>query len=76
MKMIAIKICVFQNKRTKEYRWLSLESQEGMSGRYLCKSGADSVDQLVIIHFVTLSAKLQAYEVEPPDPTPPEQEHR
>ena len=45
MKMIAIKRCIFQHKQTKEYRWLSLESQEGRGGRYVCESSADSVDQ-------------------------------
>lgn len=44
MKSVAIKICIFQNKKTKKYKWLSLESPDGGSGRCLCESSADTVD--------------------------------
>jgi hypothetical protein len=44
VKTIAIKACIFQNKKTKEYKWLSLEALDGGSHRYLCESGSDTVD--------------------------------
>ena len=44
VKTIAIAICIFQNKKTKAYKWLSLESVDGGSDRYLYESSADTVD--------------------------------
>ncbi len=44
MKTIAIKTCIFQNKKTKKYKWLSLESLDGGSSRYVCESIADTAD--------------------------------
>jgi hypothetical protein len=45
VKTIAIAICVFKNKKTQGYKWLSLESVDGGSGRYLYESSADTMDQ-------------------------------
>ncbi len=44
-RMIRIKVCIFQNKTTKKYKWLSMESKSGESQRYLCESEADTADQ-------------------------------
>src|SRR5258708_17800918 len=44
VKTIAIKTCIFQNKKTKGYKWLSWESLEGRSGRYLYEWSSDTVD--------------------------------
>ena len=44
MKTIPIKRCIFRNKKTGEYKWLSLESLVGESRRYLCESNTDTVD--------------------------------
>lgn len=44
MKTVAIRTCIFQNKKTKAYKWLSLESLDGGSDRYLCESSTDTVD--------------------------------
>jgi hypothetical protein len=40
--MAIIKVCIFQNKNTKKYKWLSLESPEGQSERYLYESAIDA----------------------------------
>jgi len=39
-----MKICIFQNRKTKRYKWLSLEIEDGGSSRYLCESSTDTVD--------------------------------
>jgi len=44
MKTTAIATCIFQNKKTKRFKWLSLESVDGGSDRYLYESSADTVD--------------------------------
>jgi hypothetical protein len=44
MAMVIFNKCVFQNKRTKGYKWLSLESADG-TNRYLYESRTDSVSQ-------------------------------
>jgi hypothetical protein len=41
MPMVTIDKCVFQNKTTKKYKWLSLESADG-TNRYLYESKTDS----------------------------------
>ena len=45
--MITIKQCVFQNKTTKKYKWLSMESKSGVSQRYLFESKTDTTEPLV-----------------------------
>ena len=42
--MIPIKKCVFQNKTTKKYKWLSMESKSGESQKYLFESEADTAE--------------------------------
>jgi hypothetical protein len=42
--MIPIKRCVFQNKTTKKYKWLSMESKSGESQRFLFESEADTAE--------------------------------
>lgn len=39
---VKIMFCIFQNRETKAYKWLSLESVPGTNGRYLCESTADA----------------------------------
>jgi hypothetical protein len=43
--MIPIIKCVLQNKTTKKYKWLSMESESGQSQRYLFESGTDTAEQ-------------------------------
>ncbi len=38
---VKIMLCIFQNRQTKAYKWLSLESVSGTNGRHLCESAAD-----------------------------------
>ena len=38
-----MKICIFQNRKTKRYKWLSLEIEDGGSIRYVCESCTDTV---------------------------------
>jgi hypothetical protein len=40
-----IKLCVFQNRKTKAFKWLSLESLPGTDHRYLYESTKDITDQ-------------------------------
>ena len=44
--MITIKKCVFQNKTTRKYKWLSMESKSGESQRYLFESETDTAEPL------------------------------
>ena len=44
MTTARIRVCVFQNRETKKYRWLSFESTGDGRGRCLCESSADTVD--------------------------------
>lgn len=41
--VVTIHRCIFQNKRTKKYKWLSLESSDG-ADRYLCESRTDTTE--------------------------------
>jgi hypothetical protein len=39
--MVTINKCIFRNKKTKAYKWLSFESSDG-TNRYLYESRSDS----------------------------------
>ena len=43
MTLTTINTCIFQNTKTRAYKWLSLESSDG-TNRYLYESSTDTAD--------------------------------
>ena len=41
---VKVKFCIFQHRKTKGHKWLSLESWSGGDRRYLYESTSDTVE--------------------------------